>query len=347
MAATPSNAINHTQIGPVMFNGTSLFTQGAYPLCHNIGFSYSAGTFTVQGSDGTALGTSNPGYIIVNNGTTPGQLKTLLVTANQTFTDGAGGTTATQRFGLVSGDVWGANDLPFFLYAVQKSDQTAIAFMISRNPAAKLAPLAASIGQSGAVVNVGQGDFFSLAAITTSQYASQPCIYLGCFRMRFVGASNSWTVQAIDSTKDGIGLNFNSTPFSMPTGVQGDASGSFFYTSGGTAPIWSSQQLNYTVRQDGTILINFSANTNTTPGAGAAGTSIGMPFTIPTVQQPLIGILWQNTSANVNQALQPITQSGTPAFLVNIFSNGGTGFVGNGAFLAGSTLSMNASTKIF
>lgn len=241
----------------------------------NLGVAYNAGTFTVEGSDGTALSSTNPAYVTLQS-TTAGLLKTVAVTANQTFTDGAGGTTATQRFGLTAGVNW-AQDIPFFLYAVLKSDQSAIAFMISRNPCATQAPIAARIGQSGSVVNVNQSDFFSLRSITTSDYDSQPCVNLGSFRMQFVGATNSWTVQTL-AFKDGIGEFNDQTIFTLPTGVNGSSSGKYFQATATTQPSFTGNDVHYTISKSGIVNMTHYHSLTSVNGVGAGDLRPTLPY---------------------------------------------------------------------
>lgn len=241
----------------------------------NIGIAYSAGTFTVQGYDGTALSATNPGIVWLQDKTNPGRLKKYLVTANQTFTDGAAGTTATQRWNLTAGVNW-ATDMPFYLYAVGNDAETTIAFMISRIPHATVSPAAASIGKTGAIVNVGQGDFFSLANITVADYDANPCLLLGSFRMQFVGATNSWTVQTLTTT-DGIGNYQEGKVFSVAKGQLGAAAGKFFANNGGTAPDASAGISVYTIDRNGLVVIDIGGNIDTA-GVGAGACTLISPF---------------------------------------------------------------------
>lgn len=242
----------------------------------NIGIAYSGGTFTVQGYDGTALSASNPGVVWLQDKTTPGRLRRYLVTANQTFTDGAAGTTDNQRFGLTTGVNW-SNDLPFFLYAVTNDALDTINFMISRNPCATSSPAAASIGKTGAVVNVGQGDFFSLADVTVADYESNPCLCIGSFRMTFVGATDSWTVSAL-SVSDGVGQFNDQTLFTVPSGVNGAASGKYFQNNGGTAPGFTTSNYTYKLGRDGVIICFLSLDICNVVGLGAVELRLMLPY---------------------------------------------------------------------
>ncbi len=317
--------------------GTLLYIPANYkPGVSNIGITYAGGTFTVNGFDGTALSATNPGYVTFQSTSTPGKIVTIAVTANQTFTDGSSGGTDNQRFGLISGNVWGANDIPFFLYAVSKSDQTAVAFMISRDPTAVVAPAAAGIGKSGSIVNVDQKDMFSLASITTSDYAAQPAVYVGCFRMQFVGATDSWTVQTL-STVDGVGNNFDNRLFAMPKAVQQAATNSFFIANGGTAPIWTNQALSYLIKRNGQVTVAFDANSISTAGVGAVTAGLSLPYVMPTLSSIYIGnALFLTTGTNTFTTFG-VESNSSASPLALFWQSGIVGNTANATFASGTT----------
>lgn len=282
--AGPGNAVNISQLGPVMFNGTSLFTQGNYPGCYNIGIAYSSPTFTIQGSNGTALSATNPGYIITQSPTS-GQLVTTLVTANQTFTDGAAGNIDTWRAGVSPTDLQGgvssnwAQDMPFFLYGVLGTAND-IAFMISRDPRATISPVAGSISKTGTILNVAQGDFFSLAGGTIANYSSRPCVCIGSFRMRNIvtGGTIRYTVQAINGN-DGIGNFQDSTWFSFPTGVNGAVAGRY-WASAGVTPIFTTMASQYQITRQGRVFYNVKQELVNNKGSltGASQVQLALPY---------------------------------------------------------------------
>ncbi len=241
----------------------------------NLGIAYSAGTFTVCSADGTAFSASNPGVVWLQDKSTPGLQKKYLITANQTFTDGSAGDTDNMRWGLTTG-VNASVDIPFYLYAVGNDAQDTIAFMISRVPHAKVSPAAASIGKSGAVVNVGQGDFYSLPSITVADYESNPCLLVGSFRQQFVGATDSWTVQTL-TTSDGIGLYQEGKTFEIPPGQFGAASGKYFLDNGGTAPGLTGTIANYQIDKNGFVQMDLCGNVDVA-GVGAVDLIAIAPF---------------------------------------------------------------------
>lgn len=278
-------AADATKIGLSNFNSSQFSVDsngfvGSVPFgftgSSNLGIAYSAGTFTVRSASGSSLSSTNPGYVFLQSKATPGNITRITVTANQTFTDGSAGSIDNQRWDVTTGVDW-AQDVPFYLYAVMDDTEALVSFMISRVPHATISPVAASIGKVGAIVNTGQGDFFSLANITVASYDANPCLCLGSFRMQFAGATDSWTVQTLASN-DGINQYNDSTPFTMALGQNGAATGTYFLANGGTAPIFTTNAFNYFVRRNGLITCNLFVNGDGgTDGAGAVNSQIALP----------------------------------------------------------------------
>lgn len=245
----------------------------------NIGIAYSAGTFTVQGYNGSALSATNPGIVWLQNKSTPGQLILYLVTANQTFTDGSAGQIDNMRWGVTTGVNW-ASDCPFFLYAVGNDAQDTISFMISRVPNAPISPVAASIGKVGAVVNNSQGDFYSLANVTVADYDQNPCVCLGSFRMQFAGATDSWTVQAL-STSDGIGEFQEGISFTYPVNQNGatpvtNATTHFVESAG--FPAFSTRNAAYRINRLGIVEYGLLYGNMTAGGVNATAITCTVPL---------------------------------------------------------------------
>jgi hypothetical protein len=218
----------------------------------NIGFSYSAGTFTVNDASGSALSPTNPGYIALQDRANPGRIKIHTITANQSFIDDAGASEIIgNRFGVTTGVAW-AEDVPFFIYAVTNDDENAIAFMLSRDPRATVAPVEASIGAPDDPVANAQGDFFSFDSLNEGLYDGNPCAPIGAIRMR-MSASDDWTVQTL-STKDGVGRFHESTRFTMPAGQMGAVASRYMKLNGAVSvPQWSTSAYFYWLKKDGTV----------------------------------------------------------------------------------------------
>ncbi len=271
----------------------------------NIGIAYSGGTFTVHGYDGTALSASNIGKAWVQSKATPGRLVQLSATENFTFTDGSSGTTDNQRFGLTTAVDW-ANDIPFFLYIIaHDTPASAPAFGISRNPAATNAPASASIGVSGAVVNVGQGDFFLLTGAssgtpTVGNYDTNPCVCLGSFRMRFTGATDHWTVQAL-ATTDGIDEFNEETVFIMPAGVNGSAAGTYIQSNAGTEPVFTTNNMKYCIFRTGLVWMRWQGENASTAGIGVNVLNATLPYAsiASTDDAPITGYCFYQSSTSL------------------------------------------------
>jgi hypothetical protein len=243
----------------------------------NLGVTYSAGAFTVCGADGTALSSTNPAFIYLQSKGTPGELVKYTVTANQSFIDDAGSSEIiTNLFGATTGIAW-AQDVPFFIYAVGNDSEDTIAFMLSRDPRASVSPAEASIGAPDDAVADTETSFFSFDSLDESVYDANPCLCIGSIRMR-MSASDDWTVQTL-TTKDGIGKFHESTKFTFPTAQNGAATGTFFHTNGGTAPLFTTNTYYYFIRRDGKCRVEiFLTGDPGTDGAGAVSARLSLPY---------------------------------------------------------------------
>lgn len=215
----------------------------------NLGIDYTAGTFTIQGADGTSLSSTNPAYVTMQDKSTPGLLRTYTVTADQNFIDDAGSSEIIGNlFGATSGVAWG-NDCPFYIYAVSNDAESAIAFMISRVPHLTTSPGAGEIGAPDDAVADNEYSFFSFDNIDETTYDTNPCVCIGSFRMQ-MSASDDWTVQTL-SIDDGIGHFHESTVFDYPQGQNNAGSSSHVLTNGGTIPVFSTNTYKYKITRDG------------------------------------------------------------------------------------------------
>ncbi|MGD2065783.1 MAG: hypothetical protein PVI43_01260 [Candidatus Bathyarchaeota archaeon] len=245
----------------------------------NLGFNYSSPTFSITSRDGSALSASNPATVTFNSKANPGQLVTVSVTANQSFDDSSGTSTIVDnRLGLLSGDNWGSNDIPIFVYAVLNDDEDDVTFMISRVPSAYESPPSGRIG-TPAAAQTSQQMFFAFSSITTTSWDNNPIVYIGCFRMRYTqpGGADDWTVQALDE-RDGPARTYDSMNFVFPQNVFGAASSTRWQPEGGTAPVYDTEDCRYIIKRDGTCVFMYSGSTNTTPGAGAVDAKLAIPF---------------------------------------------------------------------
>ena len=256
----------------------------------NIGFDLTAGVFSITGGDGTALSASNPGYITIwrREATDPGELVTITLTANQSFSDStSGGSTIDGNlFGLTDAVNYG-NNLPFFVYAVLNDAETTVQFMISRSNFALTSPIAADIGMPSTTAADKQNDFFSFANITAADFEGNPALPIGTIYMQKVGgAANDWTVQGLFASGSGLnwpgefyGLNFGEN-FIVPTGQFGAATGTFMNANGGTAPVFTTNSMVFSFSGPNNVRLTFYMDADGgTDGAGAVSAQIAIPYT--------------------------------------------------------------------
>jgi len=259
--------------------GSLLYTPSNFTVGYsNLGINYNSGTgsFSVQGST-ASLGASNPGYVTLPSKTTPGTLVTIALTANQNFTDASGTSEIVSNlFGFTSG-VAIAVDVPFFIYAVLNSAENAVQFMCGRTPHKTVAPAAGNIGFPGTPGTNAQTSLFSFDTITAANYATQPCLCIGSFRMQ-MSSGNDWTVQTLAST-DGVGRFNDNTFFTIPLGQFGANSSTLTVPNGGTAATFASTLGRYQIKHNGICHLDISLATDAgTDGSGAVDARIITPF---------------------------------------------------------------------
>lgn len=324
--------------------GTVLHKCGLQPGPHNLGLTYAAGTLTVCSASTAALSATNPGYVTLQS-KTPGKLVTVAVTANQALTDGAAGSTDNQRFGLATGVNW-ASDIPFFLHAVLDDAETAISFMITRNPAASVSPAAANIGKTGAVVNGGQGDFFAMGNPTVADYESNPSLCIGSFRAQFVGATDSWTISALASN-DGVGQFNESTVFLQPAGTNGSAAGTQFQSNAGTEPTFAVQQLSYTINRYGLVHCVFRSGACNNVPAGAQVLQLTLPYQMSAATMATNCFSGRFYNATTTTHTQCTSTVSTAPYATSIIGTGGTAAQSNASYAANFELNMEGSYQAY
>jgi len=314
----------------------------------NLGISYSSSTLSITGADGTALSATNPGYVVLQDKSTAGQLKTYEITSDQGFIDASGASEITGNLWGMATGVATSTDIPFFIYAVTNDVEDAIAFMISRVPGFKESPAAADIADPGDPVADNQWGFFSFDTVTEADYESNPCLMIGGFRMK-MDASDDWTVQTLGAT-DGIGCFQNHRWWLVPPGQFGAASGGFFRANGGTAPIFTTQSYYYKIypfEQTAYLAIDF-INVST-QGVGAVTAKLVSPFYIP----PASGSSFPNSKAqgtfvdsSASNARNYVSTEGGNVDLANMYLEGGTGPIQNQDFDTNDDFRMNTMIAI-
>lgn len=281
-----ANSINASNTDFELSSGTLQFAaRDRYkrlPNIENIGIAYSGGTFTMQGADGTALSSTNPGYVILPSNGNKGRMIKYSITANQTFVDNAGSSTiAGNSFGVTTQSGTAYNqDLPFYLYAVSNAanGENAVAFMFSRYPNAKISPAAGKIAKSGSAVASTQGSFYCMPNVTVADYASSPCAMIGSFRMRSTTNVGDWTVQSL-TLQDGIGLFQENVQFTQVAGSFGAASSNWLNSTAGTTPgLSGASQVFYIDPYIARCHVTFYGGNCNSSGVGSNQITHAMPY---------------------------------------------------------------------
>lgn len=315
----------------------------------NIGIGLSAGTFSIQGGNGSALSSTNAGYVTIGSKVTPGKLIAIRITANQTFVDDSGTSTiAGNLFGFGASDTVTGVDVPFYIYAVINDTDTAISFMISRTPGMTLSPASANIGKTGSAVADTGFSFFALDNPTVTDYDSNPCSLIGSFRMRLTTAPGDWTVQTL-TTSDGIGQFQEGTIFTFPPAVMGASTNSHWLANGGTAPAWSTASnysYTYTLTKNGYITINYIITGDpSTNGVGAVTGKVIIPFITNTAANMIAGTGHLGTTLASILSCGP--QAGQNYMVFTYNSNASDGIVQNQDITAATFTDMQTNLNYF
>lgn len=252
---------------------------------------YSAGTLTIEGEDGNALSTTNFGYVPCKS-VIAGKRIALKVTAPITLKDDAfAGTSQLTNlgFGITEASHW-AQDVPFFIYVVNKADTDVDAtdghskFFIARLPNLVTTPSSANdIGDADAIPsNDSQNVILILGSVTQADYTSLPCRLIGALRMQWSTTSDDWTIQTLGNT-DGFGEDALSSTFAkewtFPVAQNGAGSG-YVVPNGGTAPVFTSGVFVYYISREGIVQVDASiTGDGGTDGSGAQTLEVAMPYT--------------------------------------------------------------------
>lgn len=247
----------------------------------NIGFSLSAGVFTITAADGTALSQNNPGWVTLPSALNAGQMVSLKITAPQYFHDNNYASTDFSGiiFNTNSGVAWNA-DMPLFIYAINADDTNAnLLFGFS---AYQKMSVTYSIGCIGKGFSSGTDSIYDICCFTSSDpsvsHGNKPCLRIGTVT-GIKSSTGKWTL-TLSPMVHGVGkFPWNSgynddtaeslTTFTVPTGQWGNTTGKYFLDNGGTAPVFTTSEIRYSVNEDGTF--TYEMNFNGDGGADGAG----------------------------------------------------------------------------
>ena len=289
----------------------------------NLGMSYSSPTYTVHGSDGTALSATNPAWVVMPSNQTFGEKILFAVTSNYSFDDDSGTSDLTGNlWGTTTAVAWN-QDIPFTFYWVINDAGTAITPMIARNPVAVAAP--ATIGKPSSAIADAEPDFWAIDdGITVGDYDGNPCVATGVFRMRKNDAANDdWTVQALDAG-DGFGRTAFARKFIFAINQNGATARYQSSSNGGdTLPTFNSDGYGYMFTSDGFVYIYYNTtNVNNTP-AGTGDYRLHVPVQIRDASWYLNlgGMAWTDVSLGAGSKVNgAIHAASLPAQYVTIQS---------------------------
>ena len=312
----------------------------------NIGFTLSGGTFTVNGSEGTALATTNPAYALIRDKTNDSQFKLYTITGNQNFIDDAGVSEIVDNlFGMTTGIVYDSNR-PFFVYFVVNDDEDTVQVMLSDNPTATTSPAAANIGAPDDAVADAQGDFWSFDNIDETLFDGNPCLSIGCIRMQ-MSTSDDWTVQAL-SKQDGPGRYQDMSNFRMPRAVFGAATDSYILANAGTEPTCAADdQCMYRLDRYGWVDGWYTFVIDNTP-SGANAIALVLPYIEfqsggPTNRNFANGF-WTDASTIKMLRYQVANGAGT---ITSFVADGTTTALTNASFANADTIRLNFRYRAF
>lgn len=317
----------------------------------NLGLTLSGGVLTVVDSQGEALTDENPGFVTVPS-TTAGQLAVLKVTAGGVVNDDVNASSHLTNlgFGITETTAW-ANDMPFFLYVVNKANSDInsadgnSAFFLARHPSLATTPAAANdIGDTGAIsVNDSQNVILIMDDVTVANYTSLPCQLIGSIRMRWSAVTADWTIQTLGNN-DGFGetqLNKTfATQWTYPLNQNGASAGTYLIANGGTAPVFSSNFYSYKINRNGScrVMIVLTGDGGT-DGAGAVRAQVTLPYTHSIALQIDAAILRKDAATGGTEFVTARVSSSVPYFEMRDsaggsennadFSNGGREIIGS------------------
>lgn len=308
---------------------------GFQPGTHNLGLTYAAGVLAVCGSSQAVLSATNPAYITMQS-KTAGKLISVPLVANQDFIDGSGASQIVgNMFGLPAGVAY-ASDVPFYLYAILKEDESAVAIACSRIPNITLSPAVAKLGRPSTATADTQGSMFVFEDVTLADYDLNPVLLIGSFRMQ-MSVGNDWTVSALNFSYDGIGRYQESNLFNVLLGSFGASANSHFKANGGTAPVFTTNEHRYFIYPDGYVYQEYYfTGDGGTDGAGVVYTYMNAPI-VPaqSAALELSGTAYFYTLASANSTIVGSFYDGAGAVGWSAITVAGTGIL-NSFFINGA-----------
>jgi hypothetical protein len=239
----------------------------------NLSLTLSAGVITLAGFDATALSATNPAYIYMPSNATISQTVQYTLTANQTLTIS---NMTNNLLGQTTG-IAVTSSFPVWVYLCTAADGTTLTLGVSGVPHLRQAPAVGTIGTPASAVATTQGSLFLASSVTVANYAANAVLCIGSFLLQ-MNSSNVYTAQALTNS-DGIGQFNDNTLFTFPIGLKGASANGHFASNGGTAPVFSTDQIFYTVARNGTCTTYIDMDGDGgTDGAGAVQALLIVPY---------------------------------------------------------------------
>lgn len=321
--------------GPITMPQT--WRQGINGMSLNLSMSLASNTVTIKDYTGTDLGINNPGIITIPSNGTDGEMIARVLSANLVYNfDNLTGA----LFNMPTGENH-AESFPVYLGVLLNATDNSTFPVVSVAPHIVRAPSnSAEIGMpSGPSAASQQWSIcFIDQNVTAADYVDHHIMYIGSVTCTRNG-SDVWTVDALNMDYDGIGKFQEGRQFTHGVGLFGAGSGSPIAANGGTAPVFTTNYVDYSIGIDGQIDYNCEyAGDGGTDGSGAVSAILQLPFspkTADSADRITIGHGWGTTSALGNLQANIVNFPGTDAngvfFVYNGTNNTLNSSYGNGA----------------
>lgn len=313
----------------------------------NCGISIDGTTLTINGSDGSALSAVSPCKIGIASDST-GEYKTATFSSNVTLTFGSASNMSGNLFGISEAN-W-AQPTPFFFGIVD--DGTSQYFTVSRVPLYATGSAATDLCQKGDNDCDGQNDAMLLTSgLTLANWTHKPITNVGWVGATYVTSGTVWTLSLLDVA--GFNKNYLGYRFKKVTGQMGAASGSMFYSNGGTAPTFSTVQDTYQWMNSNTVCEEiYESGDGGTDGSGVVNVKMSMAYKLQSGYTDAIrpGIFYTDGATTISAGVSAITlilentsevqfrylnTSAVPTALTNSFyTNGSRNFNGTYCYSA-------------
>jgi len=161
-----------------------------------------------------------------------------------------------------------------------------------------------------------QYSIFIDSSITEANFTDLHIMYIGTVTAT-KDSSDQWTLDTFDTDYDGLGKFQQGRQFTWDTGLFGAGSGSPIKANGGTAPVFTTNYVDYTISLDGHYEHQCEhAGDGGTDGSGAVSAIYALPFTVKTANgadRVTIGQGWGSNQAIGTMRANIVVFTGTDA----------------------------------